>query len=659
MQGASQPGSARRGDLPKYVKPVIIVLAAGLFAILGVRLLPPLGILEANLADRVRIAMAAPGAAQDPRISVIVIDEATMATLPYRSPVDRGLLADVVGIAGSAGARAIGLDILLDQPTEAEKDLRLAAALGGFAGTKVLAWADARSGMTEAQSAWLDEFRAASGASFGFANLVSSADGVVRYHASALPGTDVPSFADALTGAPDGGAGARWLIDWRQPSADGAPPFQTTPAHVLPLLRGNADLLRAWFRDRIVLIGADLPQQDRHLTPLGLAAPDGGLTPGVMIHAHVIAQILDGVRVPVLPAWAGWAVAPALGLLAALIALVRLPLAAKLALMALLIVGYGAALVGIASAGGPVLPAVAPVLAAGLAFAATASLDAWQAHRERAFVRNAFSHYLAPALVDRLVAHPETLTLGGERREMSFLFTDIAGFTSMSERMDPEELTALLNDYLDGMSEIVMRHHGVVDKYIGDAVVGLFGVPEPDPAHAARAILCARDLDAFAEAFRAGIPGSPLGVTRIGVHTGVATVGNFGGRARFDYTAIGDAMNTAARLEGANKAFGTRIAISAATIGHAEAAMIGDIPLQTIGDIVLKGKDEAVTVSTIKQDAGRDWLDGYRRAYAALGNGAGDAASCLRALEPDPVVAFHLGRIARNETGTRIELTEK
>ena len=108
LQGASQPGSARRGDLLKTVRPVIIVLAAGVLAILGVRLLPPLGILEANLADRVRIAMAAPGAAQDPRISVIAIDEATMATLPYRSPVDRGLLADLVGIAGAAGARAIG-----------------------------------------------------------------------------------------------------------------------------------------------------------------------------------------------------------------------------------------------------------------------------------------------------------------------------------------------------------------------------------------------------------------------------------------------------------------------------------------------------------------------------------------------------------------------
>ncbi|MCA8926666.1 MAG: adenylate/guanylate cyclase domain-containing protein [Alphaproteobacteria bacterium] len=636
-----------------------IAAVAAALALAAVRWVGPLHGLETGIADRIRIAMASPAAGQDSRLSIVAVDEATMARLPYRSPVDRGLLADVVRLLGAAGARAVGLDILLDQPTEPAKDARLAAAIKAFPGPVVLAWADARSGMTAPQTAWLRTFGAESGGRFGFANLTTDPDGMVRRHSRGLAGTDTPSLAAALAGrdGPDG-AGETWTVDWRLPGTDGSPPFQTTPALILPLMAANPAVLAGWFKDRIVLVGADLPQQDRHATPLS-AVLGGPATAGVAIHAHLVAQLLDNRLVPEWPAPARWAAVLALAVLAALVAMARWHWLLKLPALIVLAGGWLAGAIGLASLGGAVLPVTAALLALLLGAGATMGLDALLAHRERRFIRSAFAHYLAPQLVEELVRDPSGLRLGGERREMSFLFTDLEGFTGMSEAMAPEALGRLLNDYLDGVSAIVMAHRGVVDKYIGDAVVALFGVPGHDPAHAAHAVRCAMAIDAFAERFRAERTDARLGTTRIGVHSGEATVGNFGGRLRFDYTALGDAMNTAARLEGANKAFGTRIAVSGVCLREAEAHLDAPLPVQPIGDIVLKGKRDAIAVATLNAAAAPDWLDRYRAAYAALGCDPARAHTLLACLGDDPVVALHRQRLAAGETGARMELKEK
>lgn len=638
---------------------LIGAIAAAALAVFGVRWIGPLQVLETGVSDRVRIATTSPSAAQDKRISIVAIDEATMARLAYRSPVDRGLLAQVIELLAAAGAKTVGLDILLDQPTEPEKDARLAAAIKAFPGRVVLAWADTQSGMTEQQSTWLQAFQQASGGVFGFVNLTTDPDGLVRRHSRHLPGAGMPSFAAALAGveAP-AQAGLAWAIDWRLPVADGSPPFQKTPALILPLMAANLPLLSGWFEGRTVLIGADLPQQDRHATPLSTVT-GGAATEGVAIHAHLVAQLLDGRLVPEWPEVGRWGVVLALAIAAGLVGMARWHLLLKMAGLAVLAGVYLAAVVGIASAGGAVLPVVAALIALVLSAGGAMGLDALFAHNERRFIRNAFAHYLAPQLVDALVRDPSVLRLGGERRVMSYLFTDIEGFTGMSEVLEPEALGRLLNDYLDGVSVIVMAHRGVVDKYIGDAVVGLFGVPGHDPAHAAQAVQCAVAIDAFAERFRAGIEGGVLGVTRIGVHSGEATVGNFGGRARFDYTAIGDAMNTAARLEGANKAFGTRIAVSQACLTLAEPHLAEALPVQPIGDIVLKGKTEALGVVTVNTGAKADWLAAYHEAYGLLDSDPAAARRQLACLSGDPVVALHLARLDAGGRGVRIEMTEK
>jgi class 3 adenylate cyclase len=300
-----------------------------------------------------------------------------------------------------------------------------------------------------------------------------------------------------------------------------------------------------------------------------------------------------------------------------------------------------------------------------LIYGLTSAVHGHAAAQQQRVIRSAFSQYLAPFLVDRLAKDPTRLVLGGERRELSFIFSDIADFTTLSERLAPDALVRLLNEYLDGMSEIVLKHGGTIDKFIGDAVVAFFGAPTEQPDHAQRAIRCAVEMDVFAEKFRRGHTPEDFGGTRIGVNSGPATVGNFGGRARFDYTAMGDTVNTAARLESLNKHLGTRVCISGSTISAARAS-VEELPtLRKVGSIVLKGKTEAIQAfePIPVGDERLECLERYRVALAKLEAGAPDAresfANLVEANPSDGLVAFHLDRIDKGETGTTVVMLEK
>jgi adenylate cyclase len=181
-----------------------------------------------------------------------------------------------------------------------------------------------------------------------------------------------------------------------------------------------------------------------------------------------------------------------------------------------------------------------------------------QAAAERAYA--SLSRYFSPNLAERLASDTDAVDLAGQRRDIATLFTDIASFTALAETLEPSVLSALLNEYLTYMTDIVFAHDGTVAKIVGDALHVLFGAPGEQPDHADRAISCALALDEYAEAFRQRCheKGVALGATRIGVHAGPAIVGNFGGRRFFDYTAYGDTINVAARLEAANKQLGTQ-----------------------------------------------------------------------------------------------------
>ncbi len=272
------------------------------------------------------------------------------------------------------------------------------------------------------------------------------------------------------------------------------------------------------------------------------------------------------------------------------------------------------------------------------------------------------SRYFSPTVVDTLSQDPDCLSPKGERRAASFLFTDLADFTPLVESLDSDVIVALLNAYLDGLTEVVFDHNGTVMKIVGDAVHGIFGAPVQDENHAARAVECALALDAFAMEFREKMMdrGIALGVTRIGVNSGSAIIGNFGGAHFFDYTAYGDAVNVAARLETANKLMGTRICV-----GEDVVSRIEGFRGRPVGTIVLKGKSQGLRCHEplTEDQAATPATRGYREAFTLLEASDPGARQAFAALVgqygEDPLTLFHLGRLLSGAAGAEIEMAAK
>jgi len=278
-----------------------------------------------------------------------------------------------------------------------------------------------------------------------------------------------------------------------------------------------------------------------------------------------------------------------------------------------------------------------------------------QAAAERAHA--SLSRYFSPNLAQQLASDTAALDLGSQRREIATLFTDITSFTALVETLEPEVLGPLLNEYLTGMTDIVFAHDGTVAKIVGDALHVLFGAPGEQPDHAARAVACALALDQHAEAFRERCrkKGLMLGATRIGVHAGPAIVGNFGGGRFFDYTAYGDTINVAARLEAANKQLGTRICVSASL-----ADKVPNFVGRPVGDLVLRGKTEALPAfEPLHAEAADDlatksYLDAFAKLKARDPGALAAFAAHVGARPNDQLASFHLKRLLNGDSGVQI-----
>ena len=642
----------------KRAAPLLLALGIAFVVTLIFRVFPFWNAEEA-VADA-RLALLGPAAAeQNAQVALVTITEDTLALLPYRSPVDRALLADVTLALKAAGARAIGFDILFDRPTEPDKDEAFLSAVRGDGAPVVLAWADSSLGLDDAQVTTLEAFIGLSGARAAVPLLVIDADGTVR-RLSPYDRAGKPSLATELARA-SGDTPPRidGRISYLRPPADGTDTFLSMPAHaVIPLSLAQPEMMKTLFGGKIVLVGADLPLEDRHRTPFAVLGEDSnGRMAGVAIHAQMVAQMLDGRRIH-----EGWWMAALLNLVfaawGAVWALGEHKGWAKAAAMAggLAVLWTGGFLAF--ASGALLLPLVAPTAAGVLSFGGASVLSAWRERSAKRYIRDAFARFVSPEVVKQLQADPSKLELGGERRTLSLIFTDVAGFTTLTEGLPPHDLVTLLNRYLDGMSKIVLDHGGTIDKYIGDAVVAFFGAPLDQPDHSTRAVACALALDRFAEDFRAAHP--QFGVTRIGVHSGEAVVGNFGGTARIDYTVMGDTVNTAARLEGANKFFGTHVLISGAAAAGAPGTA-----LRPVGEVVFKGKTAAIPVFTpvTRVTAAKTPEARYGLAYESLKAGEEGALAAFQSLAEenpeDGLVAFHLRRLARGERGVMIRLEEK
>jgi len=292
------------------------------------------------------------------------------------------------------------------------------------------------------------------------------------------------------------------------------------------------------------------------------------------------------------------------------------------------------------------LPVAGPVLAVVVAFAGVSGYRQLTEASSRRFITRVFQQYNSADLVDEIVRHPDRLRLGGERRDVTILFSDIQGFTPLSERLEPERLVTLLNRYLSVMTTLFQAERGTLDKYVGDGIMAFFGAPVAVPDHALRAVRAALAMQsAMPEVNRDLLAGGLLPpdarlVMRIGCSTGAAIVGNFGSEQRFNYTCSGDTVNLGARLEEANRWLGSRILVSEAT----RAACGQAILVRPLGPVRLRGKAQPITVyeplaPEPAPESLRQLAEVYGRAIAALVAGdlaAADAAVAdLMAAHPD------------------------
>lgn len=587
---------------PATLRPLAAALLA-LALVWGASLTRPWHALEFKSFD-FWTTLAAPGHAALPTV-ILAIDEPSFQQLGQGWPFARSLHARLIDRLVQDGARAIGMDVVFADPAaDPAQDGALAAAIARAtqAGVPVVL----ASALEQVQNANATLWTAvqplpallAAGALAGDAGVQPDDDFTVRR----MPPPGAPSFAAVLAHSlgHQAPAASAALIAYRGPRGtfDTRSYYQAIEPGLLP---------PGFFQGKVVLVGRSAlaaselqhAQADLFNSPFGLRGSQQ-LMPGVELHATLLDNRLQG---------DGLRIAP----LGASLALVLLCTALLLAAGARWHPGATAALaagLGLAtlllswwlfSHGRWWLAPLWPLASMAAVYAAIA-LVAWMDVRQRARqTRAMFAQYVPPKVVERLVAQPELLRLGGEVREVTLMFTDLAGFTGIAEGLSAPQTVEVLTGYFNAMTPLIHASGGTVDKFIGDAIMAFWGAPLADARHAQHAVQTAIDMQAAMQPLVARLHASGLPAIRmrIGLHTGRVVVGNVGSEQRFSYTAIGDAVNLASRLEGANKAFGTDILLSAATA----AQLPPDMALRPLADIIVKGKTEPIRVFTPCADA--------------------------------------------------------
>lgn len=600
-----------------------------------------------------QVLLAQPPTAQHPDIVVLAITEDTLALFPFRAPINRRFLAELLATLSTKGIRAVGIDILFDQATNEEDDSALRELMSRYERPLVVAVGNETSNLTarqrEFQSMYLE------GIATGIANLVKH-DGTVRYTSvnQSVGGRARPGFAAAIADALGRSYPQRAERLAFRDTGTSQPFIRVYPAERAALLPAP------WLEDKIVLIGGILPNQDQHRTASTALGGKKATTPGVLIHAQMLAQFLDGYRITELSEGARWIMLFLLAALGFVVIVAAGPTWLKATFASLSLIALWGGAWFLQRGGGPML-ALFPM---SLAFLLSLTMSwAYTSREERAakrFLRHAFTHYMSPNVIEDLVRNPEHLHLSGERREMSFVFADMEAYTQLSESIDPETLVGLVQDYQDGLVEIALKHGATIERFVGDATLIFFGAPLPQEDHAPRAVRCAVEWDAFCQAFRQKHRngGIRIGVTRIGVHTGTAVVGNIGGRRRFAYTAHGDTVNVASRLESANKQFGTRVCMS-----REVAECCPDIRTRPIGRVVLKGKSEPLDLVTPCIDMDQQAYEHYMEAFAAIEIDRAVARDTmerlLRSYPEDGLIEYQVKRLRSAANDDVIVLEEK
>ncbi|MEP7068061.1 MAG: adenylate/guanylate cyclase domain-containing protein [Usitatibacter sp.] len=597
-------------------------------------------------------AIEAPNRSSLP-ITIVGIDEASFTEIGLQFSLWRGHHAKLIDQLTKAGALVIAFDVLMPEASKPEDDAALAAAIAR-AGNVVFA-ADLVYQESAHSRQWLRVEPLATfteaGAANGFATVNPDIDGVVR---------NMPLGPDVLWRAIVKRANDRQpgLLALSEPVANAMIRY-VGPDHTFPFvsyyqaLEADTMLPPDAFRDQIVFIGRELKantdarmaQGDLFYTPFTQSS--GWLMPGVEIHANILETALRGAATA--PAPRGWSIALLLFVTTLTAWSMRTWRPLLSGLVALCIVTAIAVLDwALFTRMNLWLPVFASMTSAVAVYLSVGGVAWFTERRRRSEMRRAFSLYVSPEVVDHVMANPQRLALGGERREVTMLFTDIAGFTTLTEELGAEQVTRVLNVHFSRATAIIKRHNGTVNRFIGDAIMAMWGAPIDDPRQAPNACLAAcemqQDMDELRKQFKAeGLPEIRM---RVGIHSCTAVIGNLGSSDRFDYTAIGDGVNLAARLEGVNKLYKTGILISGETVARLE----GAVQVRLVDRVIVKGKTEPVDIWTPCSDA--EVIEASARAIAAYRARRWEESELLwrellRRIPDDTIAELYLERIQR------------
>ncbi|MEO7813187.1 MAG: adenylate/guanylate cyclase domain-containing protein [Usitatibacter sp.] len=566
-------------------------------------------------------------------ITLIAINEEAMAAMKQRLPWPRKLYAQMIERVASGGAAVIALDIVFFEPSNPEDDAALAKAIAR-AGNVVLA-----SSYTYDENSALRMWKRVdpiptlldAGAIAGQARVPFDADQFVRripddpdaFWRQVVKVLQVKAPSHPVPALPESSALIRYM------GPDSA--FDPIPFHLV--LEASPEELKTAFGGRIVIVGRDLQataeigmaQADMFATPF--LSISGGLTAGIKIHATLVDNALSGTWLKEstpgrnLALFAFAAVLSFLGMRPG-----RRPGVAFATFLAVaaFCAGLGWYTFTQERLWIPVAGPIAIALAIYLAYLARAYLTESRRKRE---LQRAFGLYVSPAVVDQIVNDPRRAMLGGERREITVLFTDLAGFTTLTEKTAPDVVQQVLTRHFTVLTEVVLASHGTVVSFMGDGMMAFWGAPLDDPEHAFEAVQAAIEMqrrmkELAAELVAQGLPEVRM---RVGVNTCEAVVGNMGSETRFAYTAMGDGVNLSSRLEGCNKLYGTPILVSGDTV----AKLGGRIPMRRVDRIKVAGKALAVDVFTPVEDA--QVAEKTASAFDAYARGDLEAAAALYA----------------------------
>lgn len=586
---------------------VVAVLAT--VAALFLNTTTPIRFVE-NLSYDLRQTFGAPAA--QPEFVIVKIDDAATKAMSDASdchclaPINKAWLGDLIAGLDSKGAKAIAVDYLLDTWSSPEEFADFERRIANVKAPIIVV---------------ADPGRKA-GVDFPVSSKLRYADARALMH---VDYDDVirkydPRPSQYLALSSEVGAAVAGLtppakpfdIRYRHPdpsvSAENAgsisPAYSAAFVEFLP-----APLLK----DKIAFIGSvtrsatadsDSPKEDMHSTPMRFLQGHQQGTPGVEVHVHALSQMLAGdqVRRP------GWVWDSVIVMLAALGG----SLLGRSTQKWWMSVGIVVAAIGVGGFGAFELyhrtalmaPMTAPAIGFAFGFFILSRLAAADLQNQRAFYSSTLERYLAPQVIDRMVDGREEVKIGAEEREITVMITDLENFSNLVASLDLETFEGVINEYFDGIIDLLWKHEAMIDKMTGDGIIAIFGAPVPSEDHADRAIACAREIDTYALQIRDKMiaRGITFGYTRMGLSSGIGLVGNFGGERRFNYTAYGEVVVIAARLEAANKTFSTRILFSGDTLRLAKR----EVPIVSVGEIDLKGVPHPIPAYTIRAEDAPD-----------------------------------------------------